>query len=140
VANTTSAQKAMRQAQRRAARNQAARSAVRTYFKKASVAVTGTGQDAAADVVLEAVRALDKAAQRGIIHRNAAARRKSRLMSRLHQLSLTDTDAAGTSTKAAEAKPGRTQTKRATPAKAASADKKPASRTTTAKRASSKKN
>jgi len=34
------------------------------------------------------VRALDRAAQRGIVHRNAAARRKSRLMSRLHQLSI----------------------------------------------------
>jgi small subunit ribosomal protein S20 len=136
VANTTSAQKAMRQAQRRAARNQAARSAVRTFFKKASVAVSGTGQDAP-DVVLDAVRALDKAAQRGIIHRNAAARRKSRLMSRLHQLSLTATEATDAK---AEAKPAaRTQTKRASPTKAASAEKKPASRATTARRSSSKK-
>jgi small subunit ribosomal protein S20 len=130
----------MRQATRRAARNQAARSAVRTFFKKASVAVGGTGQNAA-DVVLEAVRALDKAAQRGIIHRNAAARRKSRLMGRLHQLSLTTADETGTSTKAAAAKPAaRGQTKRttATSAKAATAEKKPAARTTTAKKTSSR--
>ena len=140
MANTTSAQKAMRQATRRAARNQAARSAVRTFFKKASVAVAGTGQNAA-DVVLEAVRALDKAAQRGIIHRNAAARRKSRLMSRLHQLWLTTTDGTETSTKAAEAKPAaRTQSKRgSTPtAKSSTAEKKPAARATTAKKTSSK--
>ena len=77
----------MRQAERRAARNQAARSAVRTYVKKAADAVAG-GADEAAAFVREAVRALDKAAQKGIVHRNAAARRKSRLMARLHRLSV----------------------------------------------------
>ena len=99
MANTSSAQKAMRQAQRRAARNQSARSAVRTYFKKASVAVASSSDDAAA-VVVEAVSALDRAAQRGIIHRNAAARRKSRLMARLHQISLAAKAAAETPAKA----------------------------------------
>src|SRR3989442_2012058 len=74
----------MRQAERRAVRNQAARSAVRTFVKKAAEAVSATAQDAW-KVVRDAVRALDKAAQKGIVHRNAAARRKSRLMSRLHQ-------------------------------------------------------
>ena len=133
MANTTSAQKAMRQAHRRAARNQAARSAVRTYFKKASVAVASTRQDAA-EVVLEAVRAIDKAAQRGIIHRNAAARRKSRLMTRLHQLSLTQAEPKATPSKAAEAKPARKTTARA----AASADKKPAARKPAAKKTPSK--
>ena len=87
MANTKSAQKAMRQAVRRAARNQAARSAVRTYVKKAAEAVAGRAEEAAA-VVREAVRALDKAAQKGIVHRNAASRRKSRLMSRLYRLSV----------------------------------------------------
>jgi small subunit ribosomal protein S20 len=92
VANTTSAQKAMRQAVRRAARNRAAKSAVRTYVKKAAAAVA-SNQDDAAEVVRQAVRSLDKAAQKGIVHPNAAARRKSRLMSRLHQLSLSGADA-----------------------------------------------
>lgn len=87
MANTKSAQKAWRQGQSRAVRNQAARSAVRTYVKKATEAVAGTAEEAAV-AVLAAVRALDRAAQRGIVHRNAAARRKSRLMSRLHQLSI----------------------------------------------------
>jgi small subunit ribosomal protein S20 len=90
VANTKSAQKAMRQAERRALRNRAARSSVRTYVKNATDAVATSSTDAAdaADVVRAAVRALDKAAQKGIVHRNAAARRKSRLMSRLYRLSV----------------------------------------------------
>ncbi len=77
----------MRQAARRALRNRSARSSVRTYVKNATDAVASSSTDAA-DVVRAAVRALDKAAQKGIVHRNAAARRKSRLMSRLHRLSV----------------------------------------------------
>ena len=77
----------MRQAERRALRNRAARSSVRTYVKNAADAVASSATDAAA-VVRAAVRALDKAAQKGIVHPNAAARRKSRLMSRLHRLSV----------------------------------------------------
>src|SRR5918911_3041409 len=86
MANTKSAQKAMRQTERRTAQNRAARSAVRTYVKKASLAVSEPSDDTA-EIVRQAVKALDKAAKRGIIHPNAAARRKSRLMSRVHALS-----------------------------------------------------
>jgi small subunit ribosomal protein S20 len=89
LANTKSAQKAMRQGVSRAIRNQSARASVRTYFKKATEAVTTTVQDAS-EAVRIAVSALDRAAQKGIVHPNAAARRKSRLMSRLHQLSLAE--------------------------------------------------
>src|SRR5437870_7638628 len=98
----------MRQAERRAVRNQAARSAVRTFVKKAAEAVTATAQDAS-QVVRDAVRALDRAAQRGIVHRNAAARRKSRLMSRLYQLSLAPNEASEPvpTTKAAPKTPAR---------------------------------
>ena len=120
MANTSSAQKAMRQAVTRARRNQAARSAVRTFFKSAREAVADGGETTA-DVVRQAVRALDKAAQKGIIHRNAAARRKSRLMARLHQLSL----AAPSEPKTVEKKPARGA--KASSAKA-SADKKPAAK------------
>ena len=119
MANTKSAQKAMRQTVRRTARNQAARSAVRTYVKKATDAVVATASDAAG-VVREAVRALDKAAQKGIVHRNAAARRKSRLMARLYRLT---TPAA----QAAEPVAKKAPTRRAAAAKA-TADKKPAAR------------
>jgi hypothetical protein len=100
--------------------------------------VAGVSQDAA-EIVLEAVRALDRAAQRGIIHRNAAARRKSRLMTRLHQLSLSPTETSGTGAKTAEAKPAaKTTAKRAAPAKTATAEKKPAARKPAARKAPSK--
>jgi small subunit ribosomal protein S20 len=89
----------MRQAVRRAARNQSARSAVRTYVKKATQAVAGSVAEAA-DIVREAVSALDKAAQKGIVHRNAASRRKSRLMSRLHRLSVPQAPSTESETKA----------------------------------------
>ena len=129
----------MRQAQRRAARNQAARSAVRTFYKKASVAVTaanGSG-DTTAAVVREAVRALDKAAQRGIIHRNAAARRKSRLMSRLQSLSLAEKPAATETKPAAK---GSTAAKRTTTTtKAAAGAKKPAAKKPAARKTSTTK-
>src|SRR6478736_8210059 len=101
----------MRQAERRAIRNKAARSAVRTYVKKAGEAVAGNVPDAA-EQVRSAVRALDKAAQKGIVHRNAAARRKSRLMGRLHQLSLAQAEPA--TTEAATKPAAKATTRRAT--------------------------
>jgi small subunit ribosomal protein S20 len=85
LANTKSAEKAQRQNIRRAARNRSTRSAIRTYYKKATTAV-GESEQSAEEQVRQAVRALDKAARKGVIHPNNAARRKSRLMSRLHVL------------------------------------------------------
>ena len=87
MANIKSAQKAQRQSIKRAARNKSVKSAIRTYEKKATLSV-GEGGENAASAVLQAVSALDRAAQKGVIHANNAARRKSRLMSRLHQLSI----------------------------------------------------
>jgi small subunit ribosomal protein S20 len=131
LANTKSAQKAMRQAVTRARRNQAARSAVRTYTKNAAAAVA-EGGETTPEVVRAAVSALDKAAQKGIIHRNAAARRKSRLMARMHQLSLREAAPAeeveATPTKKAPAKG------RASGSKAATAEKKPAAKKPTARK------
>jgi small subunit ribosomal protein S20 len=127
LANTKSAQKAMRQAETRARRNQAARSAVRTYVKNAAAAVAD-GRETTPEVVRSAVRALDKAAQKGIIHRNAAARRKSRLMARLHQLSLRES-AAAEQPEAAAPKATKAPAKgRATASKTATAEKKPAAK------------
>ena len=84
MANTKSALKAQRQSEKRAARNRAIKSAVKTYFKKASVAVTAAAEDAEA-TVRQAVSALDRAARKGIIHKNKAARHKSQLMTRLNR-------------------------------------------------------
>ncbi len=128
MANTKSAQKAWRQGQSRAVRNQAARSAVRTYVKKAAEAVSGSAEDAAV-AVRAAVQALDRAAQRGIVHRNAAARRKSRLMARLHQLSVAVIETVEIAPQPATRARRATRTttaKRVTVARPAAAEKKPA--------------
>jgi small subunit ribosomal protein S20 len=116
----------MRQAVTRAIRNKSARSAVRTYVKKATTAVAANVEDAGA-VVREAVRALDKAVQKGIVHRNAAARRKSRLMGRLHQLSLGPSEAPAAEPKPAKAAAKAPAKRTASAAKSTTADKKPAS-------------
>ena len=126
MANTRSAQKAMRQTERRTARNRATRSAVRTYVKKAAGAVAETS-DGAAELVKQAVRALDKAAKRGIIHKNAAARRKSRLMSRLHVISVAASGEAAPTKPTAAGKKAPAGATRKAPAKKAESAAKPAS-------------
>jgi small subunit ribosomal protein S20 len=78
LANTSSALKRMRQSERRRLRNRAVRSRVRTAVKTARTALATTGSDARATVT-DAIRALDKAVTKGVIHRNTAARKKSAL-------------------------------------------------------------
>lgn len=80
-----SAQRAGRAAQRKAERNKPIRSSVKTYITKARKLILTNELDAAQEAVKQAVRALDKAAQKGVIHPNNAARRKSRLMKRLNE-------------------------------------------------------
>lgn len=76
-----------KQEQRRV-RNRSVRSAVKTFISRAhQSAMVAEAPDAVVQVqaaTLRAVRALDKAAQKGIIHKNNAARRKSRLMKRIN--------------------------------------------------------
>jgi len=79
-----SAQKAARVAQRKAERNRPIRSSVKTYVTKARRLILENDLDAAQEVVKQAMTVLDKAAQKGVIHPNNAARRKSRLMKRLN--------------------------------------------------------
>ncbi|MGE5141307.1 MAG: 30S ribosomal protein S20 [Rudaea sp.] len=78
MANTKSALKEIRKASRRRVRNRLVRASTRTAVKRAGQAITG-GENTAADEVQRASIALDKAAQKGVIHKNAAARRKARL-------------------------------------------------------------
>jgi small subunit ribosomal protein S20 len=84
--NLKSARKRVRIEEKRRARNHSIKSAARTYVTKARNAIAA---DAATpeteEAVREAIRQLDKAVSKGVIHRNNAARRKSRLMSRLHK-------------------------------------------------------
>ena len=84
--NIRSAAKRARQDVRRRERNRGYRSAARTAVKKARVLIED-GDPGAHEAVRAAAVALDKAAQRGAIHANNAARRKSRLM-RHHSKSL----------------------------------------------------
>lgn len=81
MANMKSALKRMRQNEQRRARNRMVRSQVRTAVKSARTALAGTGDKRAA--VLEAIRTLDKAVTKGIVHPNTAARKKSALARRL---------------------------------------------------------
>lgn len=80
MANTRSALKRLRSSRRRRERNRVYRSRARTLVKKARLLIEEGQLDAAEEVVRQAVSALDKAAEKGIIHKNNAARRKSRLM------------------------------------------------------------
>jgi small subunit ribosomal protein S20 len=76
--------KANRQNPRRAARNRIYRSGARTAVKKAKLAIA-TNADNTQESLHEAIRALDRAASKGVIHKNNAARRKSRLMLALNR-------------------------------------------------------
>src|SRR5436853_7798776 len=73
VPNIASAKKNMRKSRAATVRNRAQRSALRTALKKAKA------PDATAEVKLAAAKLLDRAARKGLIHRNNAARNKSKL-------------------------------------------------------------
>lgn len=81
MANTKSAQKRIRTNERKSLRNQMYRSRVKTMIKKAEQSLKGNTDDAA---VREALIILDKAAVKGVLHKNNVARRKSRLMKKLN--------------------------------------------------------
>jgi small subunit ribosomal protein S20 len=84
LANTASALKRIRSNNRKRIRNKMVRSRTRTAVRTARNAET---PDEARQATLAAISALDRAAQKGVIHRNNAARRKSRLAKRLNTLS-----------------------------------------------------
>src|SRR4051794_25641145 len=86
VANIKSQIKRNRQNEKRHDRNKAVRSELKTRVKRAITAAQEGGEQAQAEATL-AVKRLDKAAAKGIIHKNAAARRKSRLQKRINQIS-----------------------------------------------------
>jgi small subunit ribosomal protein S20 len=79
VPNIKSAEKRVHVTQRRTLRNASLRSALRTTLKKFEVTLSQNNVDEARQALRIATRALDKAATKGIIHRNAASRKKSRL-------------------------------------------------------------
>ena len=85
--NIKSVIKDVKRSRQRHLRNQAAKSQIKTYVKKARAVIADPGAPPAdvAQALSQMVSVIDKAHKRGIIHKNAAARRKSRLMKRAAQ-------------------------------------------------------
>ena len=79
MANTRSAEKRNRQSEKRRTRNVKVRTGLKSAVKKAREAIGEVDPNAAREAVATALRTLDKAASKGIIHKNAASRRISRL-------------------------------------------------------------
>lgn len=86
LANTRSAIKRLRSVERRRLRNRVYTGRARTAVKKARLLMSQGQLEESREAVRMAAVALDKAAQKGIIHKNNAARRKSRLMQQLSQI------------------------------------------------------
>jgi small subunit ribosomal protein S20 len=86
LATHRSALKRIRSSEKKRKHNQIFRSAARTHVKKARQLIRKQGRTEESEAaVRKAISALDKAAQKGVIHKNNAARRKSRLMKMLNQ-------------------------------------------------------
>lgn len=83
--HTKSAQKRVRVAEKRQLRNKSVRSLCKTNITRAERLVFSGELEAAKQAVAEAIISLDKAAEKGVIHPNNAARRKSRLMKKLNE-------------------------------------------------------
>jgi small subunit ribosomal protein S20 len=82
VPNIKSVKKDVIRSRQRQLRNQAAKSRIKTFVKKTNTAIAAGDAETILPVLHQTASVMDKAAKRGIIHRNAANRRKSRLMSR----------------------------------------------------------
>jgi small subunit ribosomal protein S20 len=87
LANTPSAEKRARQAEKRRENNVARRSALRTSIKKVVNALAAKNLETARAAYQAAVPLIDRMAQHGIIHKNKAARHKSRLNAHIKALS-----------------------------------------------------
>jgi small subunit ribosomal protein S20 len=79
LANHKSAIKRIRQTRKRTIRNRFVRSTMRTFIRRVREAVATGDKTVAAGALVDAVRKIDKAASKGVIHRNQASRRVSRL-------------------------------------------------------------
>ena len=84
--NIKSAIKRVKTSEARNAHNATVKSAMRTAVKKVDAAVVNNDSAAATASFADAARKLDKAAAKGLIHKNAAARKKSRLMKKMNSL------------------------------------------------------
>ncbi len=87
MANHPSAEKRNRQREKRELRNRAVTSAVRTQVKKVRAALASNDSAAAKTALQTAIVAIDKAAQKGVLHVKAASRTVSRLAAQVHKIS-----------------------------------------------------
>lgn len=86
MANIKQARKRANQAEKRRARNAATRSQMRTASKRVIKAILAGDKEQADSALRAAVARIDKTAQKGIIHKNTAARQKGRLSARVNSL------------------------------------------------------
>jgi small subunit ribosomal protein S20 len=86
LANIKSQIKRNRQNEKHRLRNRLYIGKARTFVKRAKIALGSTDTENAAEATRLAISALDRAAEKGILHKNNAARRKSRLMKHLNEL------------------------------------------------------
>ena len=141
MANSRSARKRIRSSERKHERNRAVKSAVRTKVIKARHALLDEGGASADTELHAAIRALDRAAEKGVLHRNNVRRRKSRLASMAARLSNVGEGAEGAAARSAAAggakgRSAKQQTRSASAKTAAKpAGKAPAAKATTAKAA-----
>ena len=84
MANSKQSAKRARVSEKKRTRNRVLRVAARTRIRQANEAIVGSDQAVTAEALTEAISLLDRAASKGIIHPNNAARRKSRLMARFN--------------------------------------------------------
>ena len=87
MANSVKAKKRARQNEKRRQHNASLRSMVRTYLKKVDAAIASGDQANAQEAYTAAVPVIDRMADKGIIHKNKAARHKSRLNTKVKALS-----------------------------------------------------
>ena len=87
MANIKSAKKRILTNQKKAARNQAIKSAVKTEIKKVRTAVEAGNKEEAAKALLAATSAIDKAESKGVLKKNTASRKVSRLALAVNKLS-----------------------------------------------------
>ena len=88
MANNAQARKRARQAEHRRARNASHRSTVRTYIKRVITAIEAGDRETANKALQIAIPVIDKMAGKGILHKNKAARHKSRLAARIRDLAV----------------------------------------------------
>ena len=120
-ARTPSALKRVRQSLRRRAVNRRTRSEVKTLVQQATEIAVGRDDGNGPEAVAAAISALDKAAEKGIIHPNNAARRKSRLMTKVNAAHLLDEAASPSAAKKRTAASKTAQRKKVAAAKASKA-------------------